>query len=123
MQTQEAVHESGVNLPELLARMAYDGELLQEILELFKEEFPKSRLSLLEAFERGDMQQIRNDAHNLKGMLAGLSIIEGSSSAMRIEKMAIEAAPEGILEELGRLVSCVAMAQRNLEKACRELNG
>jgi HPt (histidine-containing phosphotransfer) domain-containing protein len=117
------VNESGVNLTELLARMAYDGELLQEILELFKEQFPKSRLLLLGAFERGDMQQVQNEAHNLKGMLAGLSIIEGSSSAMRIESMAIECTAEGILEELGYLVRCVAVAQIDLERACRELNG
>jgi HPt (histidine-containing phosphotransfer) domain-containing protein len=123
LQTQEVVHESGINLPELLARMAYDGELLQEILELFKQEFPKSRLSLLQALERGDLQQVQNDAHNLKGMLAGLSIIEGSSSAMRIERMAIQSAPEGIYEELTYLVNCVEVAQQNLERACRELNG
>jgi len=122
MQTQEMVNESGVNLPELLARMAYDGELLQEILELFKEQFPKSRLSLLEALERGDMQQVQNEAHNLKGMLAGLSIMEGSSSAMRIERMATESAPEGIPEELTCLVNCVAVAQLDLDRACRELN-
>jgi two-component system sensor histidine kinase/response regulator len=123
LQTQEVVHESGVNLPELLARMAYDGELLQEILELFKEEFPKARLSLLQALERGDLQQVQNAAHNLKGMLAGLSISEGSSSAMRIERMAIECTPESILKELGYLVRRVAVAQLNLERACRELNG
>jgi HPt (histidine-containing phosphotransfer) domain-containing protein len=123
LQTQGVVHESGVNLPELLARMAYDGELLQEILELFKEEFPKSGLLLRQALERGDLQAVQNEAHNLKGMLAGLSIIEGPRSAMRIERMAIECAPEGILQELGCLVRCVAVAQIDLERACSELNG
>ena len=123
MQIQEVERESGVNLPDLLARMAYDGELLREILELFKEEFPKSGLSLRQAMERGDLQQVRNEAHNLKGMLAGLSMIEGASSATRIERMAIECAPQGILEELACLVRCVAVAQLTLERACRELNG
>ena len=121
MQIQEIVDESGVNLPELLARVDNDPELLQEILELFKEEFPKSCLLLEDAVERRDMEQVQIAAHTLKGMLAGLSIMEASSLAMRIERMATQCASEGIPEELARLVKCVAVAQLDLDKVCREL--
>src|ERR1700692_4754311 len=94
-ETQYRSHESGVDLSELLARMDFDRELLREIFELFKEEFPKSRLLLADAVELGDLEQMRNRAHTLKGMLAGLSIVEASASAMRIEQMAKQSAPEG----------------------------
>src|ERR1700676_5498905 len=111
-------YDRGVDLPELLARMDNDGELLREIFELFKEEFPKSRLLITDAVERGDMPQVQTAAHTLKGMLAGLSIKEASSSAVRIERMARQCAPDGIPEELARLVQGVAVAQLKLDEAC-----
>lgn len=70
MQTQESVADSAVNLPELLVRVDNDPELLQEIVELFNEEFPKLRLSLEHAVECRDMEQVQIAAHTLKGMLA-----------------------------------------------------
>lgn len=119
-ETQYRSHESGVYRSELLARMDFDRELLREIFELFKEEFPKSRLLGADAVELGDPEQMRNRTP-LKGMLAGLSIGEASASAMRIEQIARQSAPEGIPEELAILESSVAAAQLYFDNVCRDV--
>jgi two-component system sensor histidine kinase/response regulator len=121
MQTEERAYESSFDLPELLARVDNDRELLQEIFEIYQQEFPMLQLQLRDAWERGDMEEVRVAAHTLKGMLSSMSFMRASTSAMRIERMASQWAPEGIGTEIGRMERNAELAQANLASVCREV--
>lgn len=70
-----------VNMPDLLDRVDNDRELLHELFQLFRTEFPRLQIGLEEAFSLKDMQQTAKAAHMLKGMLANLSF-EGAAKAV-----------------------------------------
>jgi HPt (histidine-containing phosphotransfer) domain-containing protein len=76
------------NLPELLARVDNDRELLCDLLAIFKEEFPRYVKSLEEAVVRMNVADIVIVAHTLKGMLSNLAVARASASAARLEQLA-----------------------------------
>jgi two-component system, sensor histidine kinase and response regulator len=80
--------EQYVNMPELLARVDNDNELLAELLALFQDEFPGLRDALHNAAHAGDPRQVEKAAHALKGMLANLSIKHGATLAANVEAAA-----------------------------------
>ena len=63
---------------ELLARVDNDRELLQDLLTIFKEEFPRHLQALHEAVDSGDGKLVAIAAHTMKGML--LNMAAGSST-------------------------------------------
>jgi two-component system, sensor histidine kinase and response regulator len=77
-----------VDWPELFARVGGDRELLQELFELFQEEFPRMRDDLHRAVECGDVAEIQHAAHAMKGMLFSLSCKRGGALAADIEDAA-----------------------------------
>jgi two-component system sensor histidine kinase/response regulator len=109
---------TSVDLKELLARVEYDRELLDDVFQIFRDEFPKLNLLLKDAAARGDLKQVQTSAHTLKGMLASLSFRSASASAMRIERMAKQSDLTGLLTEMRRLESGAAFAQASLERFC-----
>ena len=86
--SEHASIEQYVNMPELLARVDNDSELLTELLALFQEEFPRLRDALHNAVRAGDPRQMEKAAHALKGMLANLSIKNGAALAANVEAAA-----------------------------------
>jgi len=85
MEPEHATLEQYVDMPELLARVCEDRELLMELLQLFQESFPRLRDALQLAAESGDANQIEKAAHALKGMFAGLSMKQASQLAAQVE--------------------------------------
>jgi HPt (histidine-containing phosphotransfer) domain-containing protein len=79
---------SRVNLPELLARVDNDRELLCDLLSIFKEEFPGYIKSLEDAVVRKDAADVASVSHTLKGMLSNLAVAKASASAARLEQLA-----------------------------------
>lgn len=86
--SEHAVIEQYVNMPELLARVENDRELLSELLALFLKDYPKLRDVLHHAVQAGDVRQVKEAAHALKGMLANLSIQRGAELAANVESAA-----------------------------------
>jgi two-component system sensor histidine kinase/response regulator len=121
MDTTSTMEDSGVDLPELLARVEYDRELLREIFEIFRQEFPPLNVALNEAVARKDLEEIRIAAHTIIGMLASLSFTKATVTATRIGRMARESTPEGIPSEVLRLERNIAAAQAELELVCQEV--
>jgi two-component system sensor histidine kinase/response regulator len=121
MDTTSAMEDSGVDLPELLARVEYDRELLREIFEIFRQEFPPLNVALNEAVARNDLEEIRIAAHTITGMLASLSFTKATVTATRIGRMARESTPEGIPSEVLRMERNIAAAQAELELVCQEV--
>lgn len=77
--------EEAVNLPELLARVDHDRELLREIVEMFREEFPRLRELLRSAVLNEELPGVEMLAHTLKGMLLNLSVERGAAAASELE--------------------------------------
>jgi HPt (histidine-containing phosphotransfer) domain-containing protein len=80
--------EQHVDITELLARVDNDRELVAELFTLFREDFPRLHDALHSAVDSGDMLQVGNAAHALKGMLANLSIKQGAELAAGVEAAA-----------------------------------
>jgi HPt (histidine-containing phosphotransfer) domain-containing protein len=81
----DAPLEKFVDLPELLARVEDDRELLAELFVLFVEELPGFRDALHRAVAVGNLPEAAKAAHALKGMLANMSMNHGAFVAARFE--------------------------------------
>lgn len=89
MQTKgEAQPRQVWNLADLLARVDNDQELLQDLLGIFKEEFPRIKQSLQESVAAGDLKSVTSLSHALKGMLANIGAERTSAAAARLEELA-----------------------------------
>ncbi len=84
----DALLEKFVDLPDLLARVENDRELLTELFVMFQEELPGLQDALHDAMDVGDLPQAAKAAHTLKGMLANMSIKQGTTMAASIEAAA-----------------------------------
>jgi HPt (histidine-containing phosphotransfer) domain-containing protein len=104
-----------VNLPELLVRVDNDRDLLRELIELFKEEFPRLLQQLQEYIVRGDMKSVEDTCHSLKGMLAGLSAMPAAAAVARVEQMGRAGDSRGLSE-------AVTLLEREVEKLLPELD-
>jgi two-component system sensor histidine kinase/response regulator len=95
--------EAGVNLPELLARVDNDRDLLCELIEIFREEFPRLLQELQQSVAREDVNKVETASHALKGMLSGLSATRATAITSRLEQMGREGKTSGITEALALL--------------------
>ncbi|RKZ10064.1 hypothetical protein DRQ50_14675 [bacterium] len=73
---------------EALDAMGGDGELLQEIVEIFLETGHEQLRQLETAAERGDMELLQNVAHSLKGSAASIGALGFAAVARDVECMA-----------------------------------
>ena len=92
------ISDSAWNLPELLAMVDHDRELLRDLLAIFYEEFPRHIGSLQRAVAAGDLKNVTAIGHTLKGMLANLAATRAAAAASRLELMA-RAGEKGSLQE------------------------
>ncbi|HEY2545561.1 MAG TPA: Hpt domain-containing protein [Candidatus Acidoferrum sp.] len=76
------------NLPELLGRVDNDQELLRDLLNIFKEDFPRTMRSLESAVAVADLKGAARLSHTLKGMLSSLGAMRASTAASRLEQLA-----------------------------------
>lgn len=86
--TKDSSQGHSVDLPELLARVDNDRELLRDLLTIFKEDFPRHLQGLKEAVGRRDMKQTMVVSHTLKGMLSNLTVTKAAASAAQLEQLA-----------------------------------
>jgi HPt (histidine-containing phosphotransfer) domain-containing protein len=56
-----------IDLPELLARLDNDRDLLHELFAIFKEEFPRQVYALRGAVACQDLRRVGNVSHTLNG--------------------------------------------------------
>lgn len=78
---------STFDLKELLARVDNDRELLQYLLSIFKEEFPRHLKGLREAVDSRNAKLVATAAHTLNGMLLNLAAGETAAAVARIEQL------------------------------------
>jgi two-component system sensor histidine kinase/response regulator len=73
---------------ELLARVENDCDLLNDLLKIFKEEFPRQLLSLHKAVKAADGTRVAAAAHTMRGMLSNLAATRAAATAARLEQLA-----------------------------------
>jgi two-component system sensor histidine kinase/response regulator len=91
------------NLTELLERVDNDQELLRELLNIFKEDFPQTIHSLQSAVNAKDLKNSSRLSHTLKGMLSSLGATRAAAAAAKLEALSSAgetASMEGALNAL-----------------------
>ena len=107
--------QGALNLPELLVRVDNDRDLLRELIEIFKVDFPVLLKQLQSEIIRREMGSIENTSHALKGMLSGLAAMPAASIASAIEQMARGGDGSGLSEAVTNL-------EREFERLLPELD-
>ena len=79
--------EESFAMSELLERVDHDRELMRDLLEIFKEEFPQRLEELREAANCTDLKRVASASHALKGMMANLSANRAATLAGRLEQI------------------------------------
>src|ERR1700674_1276851 len=100
--------QNAVDLPDLLLRVDNDHDLLCELIEMFKEEFPRVLQSLQQSGVREEKKNVEVPSHALKGMLSGLSVTRAAAIASQLEQMGRDRKSSGITETLALLEHEVA---------------
>jgi two-component system, sensor histidine kinase and response regulator len=98
------------NLAELLDRVDNDQELLRELLNIFKEDFPRTMRSLESAVAGADLKNTSRLSHTLKGMLSSLGGTRAAAAAAKLEGLATTgetASLKGALDALGHEAECL----------------
>jgi two-component system, sensor histidine kinase and response regulator len=78
---------SAVNIEELMERLGDDRELLAELTEIFREDYPKQMQLAYDALADNDAAAVRRIGHALKGALANLGATNASKLALSVECM------------------------------------
>jgi histidine phosphotransfer protein HptB len=68
-----------------LDQAADDAELLQELLEIFKESYGSDLILIKEGIQKGDAKQVYSASHSIKGAAASLGIEGIKDIAMSVE--------------------------------------
>ncbi|AQS39001.1 PAS domain S-box [Shewanella psychrophila] len=89
----------------LLKRSMGKESLFNAIVNLFIEDMPKRIVSLFEANEAGDLDQLRQISHTIKGVVANLSGSQLQECAARVEQAAKDHDLDRIRAELPELKS------------------
>ncbi|HKV26429.1 MAG TPA: Hpt domain-containing protein [Candidatus Acidoferrum sp.] len=76
------------NQADLLERIDHDEELLQELLSIFRADFPKTLRALEAAIASADLKASATLSHTLKGMLSNMGGMQASAAASQLEKLA-----------------------------------
>jgi HPt (histidine-containing phosphotransfer) domain-containing protein len=70
----------------LLERVEGDHELLNEMIQIFKEEAPALLNAMREALQSGDTVVLERSAHSLKGAVGNLSSKTTANAALKLEQ-------------------------------------
>jgi two-component system, sensor histidine kinase and response regulator len=105
---------------DLLVRVENDREFLQELSEIFNEEYPPLRSALRGAVVDSDMSQVRTISHTLKGMLGNLAWTSAAHSARALEAMAQNGKNEPMKAELEKLDFHIGVSSGRLDAFLKE---
>ena len=76
-----------INLSAILTLIENDLELLEDLVSIFKENYPQRMAAIKEAITNVDSLQLEREAHALKGMISYFSAAKAVRAAYRLEEM------------------------------------
>jgi two-component system, sensor histidine kinase and response regulator len=92
-----------LDLTELLSRLDNDRDLLWELIEIFKGEFPRLLDQLKSNIVHGEIKSAESVCHGLKGMFSSLSAIRATAMAAHLEELSREGDFLGLSESVAYL--------------------
>jgi two-component system sensor histidine kinase/response regulator len=95
--------EPPIDLPTLLTIVDGEKDLLIELGEIFRQDYPQQVAALHEAMRHGDAQHLERVAHSLKGALATIGATTARSLAHELEIMGQSGQLEGSRSTLHKL--------------------
>jgi len=110
----------GINHRELLARVENDRELLREMVELFRVDFPRYVGELRAAVEKGGTAEVARTAHALKGMLGNLAATRAEAAAGKLEQLGRSERKEELPRAMERFEMETAELMPELEMVAAE---
>ncbi len=75
------------DLAEALDRVEGDADLLQEMADLFLEEYPHMLAAIEQAIMAGDAHALQHAAHTLKGSVSNFAAAKATEASFVLEKM------------------------------------
>lgn len=87
-----------IDLTELLERVQDDKELLNELLDIYQEDFLVKRQALGEAIATNDIAKIKEVAHSMKGASGNISAKPLHAACLKLESLAKEGKTDGMQE-------------------------
>jgi CheY-like chemotaxis protein len=91
---------AAIDMAQLMSRVGDDRELLRELIELFRQDFPNQLEALRKSASAGEMNGLARVAHTLKGMLANLAAMQASNAAARLEQIGKQESREDVVSAL-----------------------
>lgn len=104
--------------PQLMSRVDNDPQLLEGLVDLFVEEYPRCLDEMRVALEKRDAKTVMRNAHSLKGSTGNLAAKLASEAAFKLERLAQAgdwAHVESELQELECQSGCLTPALRALQ--------
>ena len=118
-----SVDEQIFNFNELLERVDNDRDLMRELLEIFKNDFPRHHSELLAAVAGSDMRRVQSIGHTLKGMFSNLAAGRAAATAAELEKIGNGSSTSSLPEALTFLekesAALLPILDSCLEEVCR----
>jgi HPt (histidine-containing phosphotransfer) domain-containing protein len=119
----KAVDKQCFNYGELLERVDNDRDLMRELLEIFKKDFPRHREALQAAVASGDLHRVQVVGHILRGMFANLAASRASTIAGHLEQIGNSGEGTGLSEAFTALeaesVKLLSILDACMEEVCR----
>lgn len=111
------------NYSELLERVDNDRELMRELLEIFKKDFPRHREELQAAVASGDLRRVQVIGHTLKGVFGNLAAGRAAVLAAQLEQIGNDTETVGLSETFEALEreskTLLPILDSCLEEVCR----
>ena len=90
--------EEIIDLKDVLERVQDDKELLDELFDIYQEDFVQKRKALGEAIAAKDIAKIKEVAHSMKGSSGNISAKPMHAACLQLEALAKEGKTDGMQE-------------------------
>jgi HPt (histidine-containing phosphotransfer) domain-containing protein len=90
--------EEIIDLKDVLDRVQQDKELLNELFDIYQEDFVIKRKALGEAIAANDIPKIKEIAHSMKGSSGNISAKPLHAACLKLEMLAKEGKTDGMQE-------------------------
>jgi two-component system, sensor histidine kinase and response regulator len=110
-----------INLQELLGRVENDRELLRDMVEIFRTDFPRYLGEFRAVVKQGSSEEVSRAAHALKGMLANFAATQAAAAAERLEQLAKNGRPEELSTALAHFEKETAGLMLELDTVALEV--
>jgi HPt (histidine-containing phosphotransfer) domain-containing protein len=90
--------EEIIDLKDVLDRVQDDKELLDELLDIYQEDFVQKRSALQAAIAATDIAAVKMVAHSMKGSSGNISAKSMHAACLKLEALAKEGKTDGMQE-------------------------